>query len=211
MRIDFDSLPADQRYKLLAATVVPRPIALVTTWSEASGDNAAPFSFFNVMGEEPPVLALGLEARRDTGEPKDTTRNIRDQGQFVVHMVDEDLAQAMNACATDLPPGESEAAFAGLELVESTRVRPRRIAAAPVAFECERLSLLPLGAGRHIALGKVLAMHVREGLLDAQRLRIDTDAYRPIGRMTGPLYIRTQDRFEMAMPPAPTRPPGASR
>jgi flavin reductase (DIM6/NTAB) family NADH-FMN oxidoreductase RutF len=200
MKIDINALaPADQ-YKLLSATIVPRPIALVTTWSAAGGDNAAPFSFFNVMGEDPPVLVLGLENRRDNGAPKHTTVNIRDNGQFVVHMVDEALAEAMNVCAIDFPEGESEALHAGLELVDSSAVRPRRMVAAPVAFECERIALLQLSPGRHIAIGKVLVMHVRDGLLDPATLRIDTERYRPIGRMFGRLYTRTRDRFEMVVP-----------
>ncbi|WP_298926599.1 flavin reductase family protein [uncultured Ramlibacter sp.] len=200
MKIDINALaPADQ-YKLLSATIVPRPIALVTTWSQSHGDNAAPFSFFNVMGENPPVLVLGLEQRRDGGGPKHTTANIAANGQFVVHMVDEALAGAMNVCAIDFPEGQSEALHAGLELTSSSTVRPSRIVAAPVAFECERIALLQLSPGRHIAIGKVLVMHVRDGLLDPATLHIDTEAYRPVGRLHGRFYIRTRDRFEMQVP-----------
>lgn len=191
--------PADQ-YRLLSATIVPRPIALVTTWSEAGGDNAAPFSFFNVMGEDPPVLVLGLEMRRGGGGPKHTTANITANGQFVVHMVDEALVGAMNVCAIDFPEGESEAVHAGLALADSSVVRPRRIVEAPVAFECERIAVLQVSPGRHIAIGKVLVMHVRDGLLDPSTLRIDIDAYRPVGRMSGRFYTRTRDRFELAVP-----------
>jgi flavin reductase (DIM6/NTAB) family NADH-FMN oxidoreductase RutF len=200
MKIDINALPPADQYKLLCATIVPRPIALVTTWSEAGGDNAAPFSFFNVMGEDPPVLVLGLENRRDNGALKHTTQNIRDNGQFVVHMVDEALAQAMNVCAIDFPHGESEAQHAGLELADSSVVRPRRIVSAPVAFECERIELLQLGPKRHIALGKVVMMHVRDGLLDPATLYIDPQTYRPIGRLFGRLYTRMSDRFEMEIP-----------
>lgn len=200
MKVDINTLPPADQYKLLSATIVPRPIALVTTWSEAGGDNAAPFSFFNVMGEDPPVLVLGLENRRDSGAPKHTTVNIRANGQFVVHMVDEELAEAMNVCAIDFPEGESEALHAGLELTASSAVRPRRMVAAPVAFECERIALLQLSPGRQIAIGKVLVMHVRDGLLDPATLRIDTERYRPVGRMFGRLYARTHDCFEMVVP-----------
>jgi flavin reductase (DIM6/NTAB) family NADH-FMN oxidoreductase RutF len=203
VKIDINALPPSDQYKLLTATIVPRPIALVTTWSPQGGDNAAPFSFFNVMGENPPVLVLGLEATRGSGALKDTTVNIRDQGQFVVHMVDEALAEAMNVCAIPFPPGESEARHAGLELTASSVVRPRRIVAAPVAFECERIALLQISPGRQIALGKVLMMHVRDGLLDPERLHIDTGAYRPVGRLFGRFYARMGDRFEMTVPPAP--------
>lgn len=203
MKFDFRELEPAQRYRLLAATVVPRPIALVSTWSEHGGDNAAPFSFFNVMGEDPPAVVLGLEVTRGTGTLKDTTVNIRDQGQFVVHMVDEALAQGMAKCAIPFPPGTSETAYAGLHLVDCDVVRPRRIADAPVAFECERIELLPLGPGRFIAIGKVLVMHVREGLMDPQTRRIDMDHYHPIGRLVAPFYTRTRDRFPLEDPPLP--------
>ena len=200
MQIDINSLPPAVQYKLLSSTIVPRPIALVSTWSEARGDNAAPFSFFNVMGENPPVLVLGLETKRDNGALKDTTINIRDNGQYVVHMVDEAMAEAMNVCAIEFPNDESEAQHAGLDLVDSAVVRPRRIALAPVAFECERIALLQISPGRNIAIGKVVMMHVRDGLLDPATHYIDPDRYHPIGRMFGRLYTRTRDHFEMIVP-----------
>lgn len=200
MKIDINALPPADQYKLLSSTIVPRPIALVTTWSEKGGDNAAPFSFFNVMGENPPVLVLGLETKRGSGALKDTTINIRDNGQYVVHMVDEALAQAMNICAIDFPDDESEASHAGLALVESSLVKPKRIVAAPVAFECERIALLQISPGRNIALGKVVMMHVRDGLLDPVTHYIDPEKYHPIGRMFGRLYTRTRDHFEMVVP-----------
>jgi flavin reductase (DIM6/NTAB) family NADH-FMN oxidoreductase RutF len=200
MKIDINALsPADQ-YKLLSSTIVPRPIALVTTWSEKGGDNAAPFSFFNVMGENPPVLVLGLESKRGSGDLKDTTINIRDNGQYVVHMVDEALAEAMNICAIDFPSDESEAGHAGLELTASSVVKPKRIVAAPVAFECERITLIQISAGRNIVLGKVVMMHVHEGLLDPITHYIDPEKYHPVGRMFGRLYTRTRDHFEMVVP-----------
>ena len=200
MKIDINALPPADQYKLLSSTIVPRPIALVTTWSEKGGDNAAPFSFFNVMGENPPVLVLGLETKRGSGALKDTTINIRDNGQYVVHMVDEALAQAMNICAIDFPDDESEASHAGLALVESSLVKPKRIVAAPVAYECERIALLQISPGRNIALGKVVMMHVRDGLLDPVTHFIDPEKYHPIGRMFGRLYTRTRDHFEMVVP-----------
>lgn len=200
MKIDINALPPAAQYKLLSSTIVPRPIALVSTWSKKGGDNAAPFSFFNVMGENPPVLVLGLEAKRGSGDLKDTTINIRDNGQYVVHMVDEALAEAMNICAIDFPDGESEAGHAGLELTPSSVVKPKRIVAAPVAFECERIALLQISPGRNIAIGKVVMMHVRDGLLDPVTHYIDPEKYHPVGRMFGRLYTRTRDHFEMVVP-----------
>ncbi len=196
MRFAFAELSPPERYKLLGGLVVPRPIALVTTRDRDGRANAAPFSFFNVVAEEPPlvVLGLGVHAR---GGAKDTTNNIRDGGEFVVNLVDEPLAAAMNLCAIDLPPEVSEIDLAGLELLPSEAVAPGRIAAAPVSMECRRYVTLQPGAERYIVLGEVLVLHVKDGIVDPVRLRIDRDAYAPIGRLFGGGYVRTHDRFEM--------------
>ncbi|MDF2781325.1 MAG: flavin reductase like domain protein [Geminicoccaceae bacterium] len=196
MRFALAELSSPERYKLLGGLVVPRPIALVTTRDRDGRANAAPFSFFNVVAEEPPliVLGLGVHAR---GGAKDTTNNIRDGGEFVVNLVDEPLAAAMNLCAIDLPPEVSEIDLAGLELLPSEAVAPGRIAAAPVSMECKRYITLQPGAERYIVLGEVLVLHVKDGIVDPARLRIDRDAYAPIGRLFGGGYVRTRDRFDM--------------
>jgi flavin reductase (DIM6/NTAB) family NADH-FMN oxidoreductase RutF len=152
------------------------------------------------MGENPPVLVLSLETRRSGDSLKDTTINIRDTGEFVVHLVDEDLGQAMNVCAIDFPSDIDEATQAGLTLVPSARVRPQRIVEAPVAFECEKIGLLQIGPGRQIAIAKVLLMHVRDGLVDRENLYIDIEQYKPIGRLFAGLYTKTRDQFEMRVP-----------
>ena len=196
MRFALAELSPPERYKLLGGLVVPRPIALVTTRDRDGRANAAPFSFFNVVAEEPPliVLGLGVNAR---GGAKDTTNNIRDSGEFVVNLVDEPLAEAMNLCAIDLPPEVSELDLAGLELLPGEAVAPGRIAAAPVSMECRRYVTLQPGPERYVVLGEVLVLHVRDGILDPARLRVDRDAYAPIGRLFGGGYVRTRDRFEM--------------
>ncbi len=201
MQVDIGNLSPSDQYKLISSTVVPRPIALITTRSDSGNHNAAPFSFFNAMGENPPVLVVALENKRDTGGLKDTTVNILQNGQFVVHMVDEPMAEAMNVCAIDFPNGINEIEEAGLTWAPSSCVRPYRIAEAPVAFECERLELIQVGPGRHIVIGKIVMMHVRDGLLDPVTYYIDTDQYRPVGRMFGRLYVRTSDHFELVVPP----------
>ena len=200
MEIDITALPPIEQYKLLASTVVPRPIALVTTISDEFGDNAAPYSFFNCMGEDPPVMVLGLETKRHNQSLKDTTVNIRDNGQFVIHLIDEPMAQAMNICAIDFPSNISEVEEAGLTLAPSRIVRPKRIVEAPVAFECEKIALLQIGPTRNIAIGKVVRMHVRDGLFDPVTHYINPELYRPIGRMYGKLYARMTDHFEMEVP-----------
>jgi flavin reductase (DIM6/NTAB) family NADH-FMN oxidoreductase RutF len=142
------------------------------------------------------VLALGLQENGDRSL-KDTTINIQETGEFVIHMVDEAIAEHMNICAVDFPFGVNECEAAGLSLVASDRVRPARIAESPVAFECEKIALIQVSAGRHIALGKAVTMHVREDIINLETLRIDTTAYRPIGRLFGSLYTHTHDQFEM--------------
>jgi flavin reductase (DIM6/NTAB) family NADH-FMN oxidoreductase RutF len=196
MRFDFAELSPAERYKLLGGLVVPRPIALVTTQDGAGRTNAAPFSFFNVLAEEPPMVVLGIGVSA-SGGAKDTTNNIRDHGEFVIHLVDEAIAERMNLCAIDLPPGHSEIEVAGFTLLPSERVTPGRIAEAPVALECRRYVTLQPGRERYIILGEVLMLHVRDGIVDPERLRIVHDAYAPIGRLFGGGYVKTRDRFEM--------------
>jgi flavin reductase (DIM6/NTAB) family NADH-FMN oxidoreductase RutF len=196
MKVELDRIPPSQQYKILSSAIVPRPIALVTTRSRDGRNNAAPFSLFNFMGEDPPVVVLGLEDKR-TGGLKDTTINIVETGQFVVHMVDRDLAEAMNICSIDFPPNICEAESAGLTLVACDRIAPLRIAEAPIAFECEKIALIQVGARRNIALGRATVAHLRDGLFDPQTFYVDVEKYQPIGRLFGTLYTHTAERFTL--------------
>ena len=189
-------LSRHDRYKLLCAVVVPRPIALVTTLDVNGAVNAAPFSFFNVFSEEPPLIVLGLQHKPDR-TPKDTTRNIQRDGEFVVQMVDEALAKAMNDCAVDFPSGESEVSALGLATLPSVDVKVPRLAAAPFALECKRSVSLAFGPGRELLVGEVLRVHARDGLLDAASMYVDFAAYRPIGRLFGNLYSYQREPFAM--------------
>lgn len=191
----FDLSP-HERYKLLCAVVVPRPIALVTTLDSNGAVNAAPFSFFNVFSEDPALVVLGLQHKPDRS-PKDTTRNIHRDGEFVVQMVDEALARAMNDCAIDFPSGESEVAAAGLATLASVDVKVPRLAAAPFALECRRSVALSFAPGRELLIGEVLRVHARDGLLDPATLHVDIAAYQPIGRMFGNLYSHQREIFAM--------------
>lgn len=184
------------RYKLLCAVVVPRPIALVTTLDANGAVNAAPFSFFNVFSEDPPLIVLGLQHKPD-GTAKDTTRNIHRDGEFVVHMVDEALASVMNDCAVDFPSSESEVGALGLATSPSLDVRVPRLAAAPFALECRRNVALAFGPGRELLVGEVLRVHAREGLLDTESMYVDLAAYKPIGRLFGNLYSYQREPFTM--------------
>ncbi len=201
MRFDLDPATPQISYKLLASTVTPRPIAWITTQSPAGVVNAAPYSFFNAMGHTPPTVAVGLLADPERGF-KDTARNILDTGEFVVNLVPEALAEAMNVTCTDAPADVSEMTLAGLQATASDHVRPPRIAGVPVAFECVNLSILVVGAQQTIVIGRVLAVHVADAyVLDAERAHVDTPAMGLVGRMHGAgWYTRTQDLFQMDRP-----------
>ena len=198
MLFDFEALSPQECYKLMTATIVPRPIAWVVTQDADGRRNAAPFSFFNAFANEPPIVVIGVGGRSD-GSEKDTATNIRTSGEFVVNLVSAANGEAMNITAIDFPPGVDELAEAGLTTIPSTKVKPPRIAESPVALECELLSIVELKVDRAIVLGRVLAVHVRDDcVLDAKRYYIDTPKLDLIGRMHGGgWYARTTDLFEL--------------
>jgi flavin reductase (DIM6/NTAB) family NADH-FMN oxidoreductase RutF len=192
----FADLEPRERYKLLCASVTPRPIALVTTLSAEGVVNAAPFSFFNVFSEDPALIVLGLQ-HRPGNDPKDTTRNIAAAGEFVVNLVDEALAEAMNICAIDFPPGVSEIGAAGLSLLPGVTIPVPRIAQAPFALECRKTVSMAFTPTRELLIGEVVRIHAREGLVDPATLRVSMSDYKPVGRMFGDGYSRQGDRFDM--------------
>ena len=198
MLFDMTKLNATDSYKLLVATVVPRPIAWVTTLDEDGALNAAPYSFFNAMSGYPPVICFGIGGRKP-GDAKDTGNNIRRTGEFVVNLVSDELAEAMNITAIDFEPNVNEFHEAGLTPASCLHVKPPRILESPVAMECERLVTVEVGVDRSVVLGKVLAMHVRDDcVMDAAKFYIDTPKLDLVGRMHGRgWYTRTRDRFEM--------------
>jgi len=196
MEIDFAALSPHERYKMLSGFIIPRPIALVTSCDSGGRANAAPFSFFNVFGEDPAVVALGFQRHPD-GRPKDTERNIAETGEFVINMVDENLAGPMNFCAIDFPEDVEETAIAGLSLESGHLVRPGRIAESPVAFECRHLQSIQFKPGRLLVLGEVVWMRVSDAVIDPQNMRVVDAAYHPVGRLYGDLYARQGDRFAL--------------
>ncbi len=200
MHFDFAQIPAQERYKLLVSTVVPRPIALVTTVNAEGRPNAAPFSFFNVVSEDPPLVVLGIGGREPARDgDKDTMRNLRSGGQFVINLVDEPLLEQMNICAIDFPPEVDELAAAGLTPIPSVHVAPPGIAEAPVRLECREWQSIPVGPQcRTLLIGEVLGMSVREGIVSPETLRVDIDALALVGRMHGGgFYVRLTDRIRM--------------
>ncbi|POR56916.1 flavin reductase family protein [Bosea psychrotolerans] len=192
----FADLEPRERYKLLCASVTPRPIALVTCVSPEGVVNAAPFSFFNVFSEDPALVVLGLQ-HGPGNRPKDTTRHIAAAGEFVVNLVDEGLAEAMNICAIDFPPEVSEINAAGLSLLPGVSVAVPRIAEAPFALECRKQVSLAFSPTRELLVGEVVRIHARAGLVDPKTLRVSMSDYKPVGRMFGDGYSRQNDRFDL--------------
>ncbi len=201
LEFDFAVLSAHERYNLTIGLVAPRPIALVTTLDAAGQVNAAPYSAFNYMCVDPVLVVLGVANRSDKDQvsgrpvPKDTAQNIRARGEFVVHVVNEALAEAMNVCAIDFPPGISEIAEAGLTTVPSRRVAVPRIAEAPACLECREVTTVERGNSR-VVIGEVVYVHVREEFIDPAGPYVRADAMHAIGRMNGAgNYVRTRDAF----------------
>jgi flavin reductase (DIM6/NTAB) family NADH-FMN oxidoreductase RutF len=201
MRLDFSELPAIEGYRWLTATVTPRPIAWVSTRSAEGIDNLAPFSFFQVVCDEPPTLMVSI-SRRDGDEPKDTLLNLRDNGELVVQLVGHAQAEAMNASSASLPRGVSEFERFGIASTPSERVKPLRVVGAPVAFECRVAEIKPYPAERpthHLVFAEVLLAHIDDGVL-ADARHADAAKLDLIGRMGGSLYATTRDTFAMIRP-----------
>ncbi len=192
MQIDPQQQPAATSYKLLTNLIVPRPIAWVTSVGPENNLNLAPFSFFNALSAEPVILGFSV-GRHEDGRPRDTAVNIRQRGEFVVHLVTEDFMPAMNISAADFPPEMSEAEICGLPTLPSQRVAVPRLADVLVSMECRLHSHQALGPNTLI-LGEVLLFHVTDALL-GERMHIKD--WNPVGRMGSPAtYCHTQDRFE---------------
>ena len=199
MELNLEKEFADRAYQILASLVTPRPIALVTTASPDGQVNAAPFSFFNLLGANPPICAFA-PGNRDDGMPKDTALNIRAMHEFVVNLVDETIAEKMNLCAASLPYGENELAHAGLTATPSSVVKPTRIAESPASFECLEWGTLQIG-GNRVVIGLIKRLHLHDELFDAEKKRVRTEKLFTIGRMASPhWYCKTRERFEMKRP-----------
>lgn len=199
MELDPAALDIPDRYKILIGSIVPRPIAWVSTVSPDGRPNLAPFSFFNGVSSNPMTL-LFCPANKPDGTEKDTLRNIAATGQFVVNVVRHAMRSQMSACAEELPYGESEWELAGLKMAPSRSVRPARIAGSPVSFECESVQVLRLNpgapAGGNIVIGRVVWIHAEDGLVNAAH-HVDPAKLDAIGRMAGLGYCTTRDRFEV--------------
>lgn len=185
-------------YKLLIGSVVPRPVAFVSTISADGAYNLAPFSFFNAICGEPPVVCFSSGNRIPS---KDTLANVRATGEFVVNIVSEEIAEQMNACSGDYPAGIDEFAISGLTPVASDMVRPPRVRESHVNMECKLMQIVEVSSRPHgasLVIGEVIRFHVDDAIVD--NFRIDPAKLRAIGRMGGNEYSRTQDRFQMLRP-----------
>lgn len=201
-----ETLKVAERYKLLIGSIVPRPIAFVSTISKKGEENLAPFSFFTGVGSNPMTL-LFCPANKDDGSEKDTLRNCSPesdggQGQFVVNIVSASFIRQAVAAAEPFPYGTSEFGAVGLTPSPSRAVRPSRVFEAPIAFECQTLHVLRTNPGQpsggNVVLGRVLHVHVREDLIN-DRLHIDPALLDAVGRMGGQGYCFTRERFDLPM------------
>jgi flavin reductase (DIM6/NTAB) family NADH-FMN oxidoreductase RutF len=200
MIIDPKTVPATVSYRLLVGSVVPRPIAFVSTTSPGGINNLAPFSFFNAVCGDPPVV-LFCPVWRDP--MKDTLANVRDTREFVVNIVNEDIVEQMNVCSAEFPANVDEFAMSGLTPVASDLVRAPRVAESPVSMECTLLQVVEISGrplGGNIVIGEVVRFHVDDRVVDAGSYRIDAEKLRAVGRMSGYDYARTRDRFSIVRP-----------
>lgn len=199
MEFDIAAMETAQSYRLLASVVVPRPIALVTTLDASGTVNAAPFSFFNLIGSSPPTVVLGI-TNKEPGTPKDTRANIVRGGEFVVNLVHFGLADAMNQCAIEFPAGVSEMENARLTPAASVRVTVPRIAEARVQLECRLHSVVEIGDNR-LVLGTVVFLHIADEFVDPEKQHVRAEALDLIGRMHGGgWYVKTTDLFDLPRP-----------
>ena len=202
MEFDMRALPIGARYKIVNSTITPRPIAWVTSQSAAGVVNAAPYSFFNAVGIEPPLIVLGLLKNLQTRSIKDTARNIIETSEFVVNLVCEADAETMNLSSVDAPPDVSEIDYAGIPTVSSTLVAPPRIATSPVSFECRKLTALDIGTHQTVLIAEIVMAHIADVFIsDPEKLHFDTPAMKLVGRTHGSgWYARTSDQFELVRP-----------
>jgi flavin reductase (DIM6/NTAB) family NADH-FMN oxidoreductase RutF len=199
MQFDPAVMSSQAVYKLLIGCVVPRPIAWVSTLGPDGVPNLAPFSFFMAVCNEPPTVAFSSSPR--AGARKDTTVNAQHTGDFVVNVVDDDLADQMNLTSGEYPPEVDEFALAGLHAVPGVKVRAPRLAEAPISLECRLDRIVPVGHGPHsLILGEIVYWHVRDEIYDQATGRIDLHRLRPVGRLAGNSYAHIHDIFEMKRP-----------
>jgi flavin reductase (DIM6/NTAB) family NADH-FMN oxidoreductase RutF len=199
--IDPASAGPRDTYKLMVGAIVPRPIAFVSSLSAGGIRNLAPFSFFTGISANPPVVCFSPMVRGSDGRRKDTLNNIEATGEFVVNVVSEEFVERMNLCSPEYPPEVDEFEVSGLTPVPSDLVKPARVAESRVQMECRLLQVVHVSAkplGGSLVIGEVLRFHVDDAIAD--NFAIDPDKLHAVGRMGGPTYARTTDRFNLERP-----------
>ncbi len=196
MELNATSLSTLERYKLLTGLIFPRPIALVSTRSENGVANCAPFSWFNAVCEDPPLVVISFGQRTDS-KTKHSLANILRSGEFVVNLVDEAIANGMHISSNEVPKSVSEFTEASFTEAPSTVVAHPRIAEAPVSLECRLFKRVEIGPTRDIILGEVIHVHARDGLIDPVTKRVSEDDYFPVGRLYGTRYCTSRQRFDL--------------
>jgi flavin reductase (DIM6/NTAB) family NADH-FMN oxidoreductase RutF len=192
MQIDPAALSPRDQYRLMISCIIPRPIAFVTTLSRDGVSNLAPFSFFNGVSSDPPVISIAVATKRD-GSKKDTWRNAEETGEFVVNVVVPDLMDAVIVGARELPHNVSELELAGLRTAPSARVKPPRLADSPINLECTLLRIVEVEE-TGLILGRVVMVHAKDEILEGGR--VDPRRLTFVGRMGDDLYCRVNDLFE---------------
>jgi len=196
MDFDVSKLTQHQTYNLLIGLIAPRPIAWITTVDVQGRLNAAPFSAYNYVGTDPPIVAIGVGNRPGAGViGKDTARNIRNKREFVINVVNEAMAEAMVLCAVDFPPGVNELDVVNLQTAPSSIVSVPRILESPASLECREITTMEIGRSR-VILGQVVAFHVNDEFVDAVGPYVRAEELHAIGRMNGlGAYVKTRDSF----------------
>jgi flavin reductase (DIM6/NTAB) family NADH-FMN oxidoreductase RutF len=201
MEINPDELTAQQRYKLLIGSVVPRPIAFVSTIDENGTRNLAPFSFFNVVCYNPMILAFFPQKYKKDGELKDTVKNIQATGEFVINIPTEAIAHAVNTASGLYDYGVDEFEVTGLTPAPSVVIKPPRVRESPVNFECRLERMIEFGSdkgGCDAVFGRVVHMHINDELIDD--FRIDILKLKPVARLAGNSYSRIGEIFDIERP-----------
>jgi flavin reductase (DIM6/NTAB) family NADH-FMN oxidoreductase RutF len=198
MQIDPEKTPS-AAYKILIGCVVPRPIAWVSSMSPDGLLNLAPFSFFNAVCSNPPTVMFSAGSRE--GVAKDTVQNVKNTGEYVINVVNDDLAEQMNLSSGEYAPDIDEFALTGLTSAPSVKIKPPRVAEAPISMECRMTQTIPVGnEGYYVVLGEIVHFHIADDVYDERTGRIDIARLRPVGRLAGNWYTHVNDLFEIVRP-----------
>jgi flavin reductase (DIM6/NTAB) family NADH-FMN oxidoreductase RutF len=198
LEFNISQMKAPLRYTLLISLITPRPIAFISTLSDKGIPNAAPFSFFNLMGNDPPIVAIGIgkDVTRKN-DLKDSGYNIQKTKEFVINIVNESILEQMNMTSIDFPPDVDEFEIAGLTKLPSIKVKPPRIAESPANLECRLASTVEIGNTR-VVLGEIIYLHIKKEFLDHENQTVLTDLISPVGRMhKNSVYTRTTNLFNL--------------